>query len=420
MTRNRTQAPEVGALQQIKLIQPEVHTAPSGLPIHLIKDLPNDVFHVHIEFGAGKMQQSKPLVSSYSADLLFSGTDTKSQLEIQEMLDLHGAFINVEAGINRSSLHVYGLLKHFDTTLKIVHDILQNAAYPESNFELHRKASWQSHRINMEKNAYLARREFLKALYPNSPIGTVADDADFESISAEDCRQFYAEHLSKNIDQINVVGALSNPQIELLGELFGERYTKQEDKNPLEFKNEPLQWYIERPKAMQSTIRIGRVLFTPRHEDYFEFDILETLLGGYFGSRLMQNLREDKGYTYGIGSGLTAFEQTGYFFISTEVGKEHKDASIEAIKHEIERLRNEEIGTEELELARAYIQGQILKSTDGAFAQMTQFLFAKRFGLSQNHLNDFLETLNTISPKRLQELAQKYLDWEKMVRVVVG
>lgn len=420
MTKNRTLAPELGALQHIELIQPEIYAAPSGLPIHLIRNLPNDVFHVHIEFGAGKMQQSKPLVSSYSADLLFSGTATRSQLEIQEMLDLHGAFVNVEAGINRSSLHVYGLLNHFDATLKIVQDVLQNAAYPESVFELHRKASWQSHRINMEKNTYLARREFLKALYPNSPIGTVADDADFESISADDCKQFYAQHLTKNIDQINVVGALSNPQIELLSELFGERYNKQEDKNPIDFINEPLQLYIERPKAMQSTIRIGRVLFSPQHEDYFEFDILETILGGYFGSRLMQNLREDKGYTYGVGSGITAYENTGYFFISTEVGKEHKDAAIEAIKHEINRLREEEIGLDELKLAQAYIQGQILKSTDGAFAQMSQFLFAKRFDLPQNHLNNFLETLNTITPKRLQELAVKYLDWEKMVVVAVG
>jgi predicted Zn-dependent peptidase len=134
----------------------------------------------------------------------------------------------------------------------------------------------------------------------------------------------------------------------------------------------------------------------------------------------MQNLREDKGYTYGVGSGITAYENTGYFFISTEVGKEHKDAAIEAIKHEIKRLREEEIGVDELNLARAYIQGQILKSTDGAFAQMSQFLFAKRFDLPQNHLNQFLNTLNHITPKRLQELAVKYLDWDKMVVVVVG
>ena len=134
----------------------------------------------------------------------------------------------------------------------------------------------------------------------------------------------------------------------------------------------------------------------------------------------MQNLREEKGYTYGIGSGMTTHEHTAYFFISTEVGKEHKDAALEAIRYEIEKLRNELISSEELELVRAYIQGQVLKSTDGAFAQMNQFLFTKRFDLPEDHLNQFLETLNQITPERLRDLALRYLDWEKMTKVVVG
>jgi zinc protease len=420
MTKNRSQAPEVGALQNISLVLPEIHNTESGLPIHVIREVPNDVFHVHIEFGAGKMQQTKPLISSFTADLLFSGTKDLSQLEIQEKLDMQGAFVNVEVGMNRSSLHVYGLLNHFQSTFAIVRDVLDNASFLEDKFEMHRKAALQHHKINMEKNAYVARREFLKALFPNNKLGEVAEESDFSNITAEDCKSFYQEHLAENIEQINIVGPVSEEHIAILEEIFNNRYSKTTEAQKLDLTYHPVQQYIEKPKAMQSTIRIGRVLFTPKNEDYFEFDILETILGGYFGSRLMQNLREDKGYTYGIGSGLTAFEQIGYFFISTEVGKKHKDAAIEAIKHEIERLRNEEIGAEELDLARAYIQGQILKSTDGAFAQMTQFLFAKRFGLSQNHLNDFLETLNTITPKRLQELAVKYLDWEKMVVVVVG
>lgn len=420
MVKNRTQAPAVGALQEIELIQPETYLAKSGLPIYVIRNLPNDVFHVQIEFGAGKMQQKKPLVSSFSADLLFSGTAKHTQLEIQEMLDIQGAFVNMEAGMNRSSLHIYGLLNHFVDTIEIIKDVLEHAAFPEGNFELNRKAALQTHRINMEKNGYLARREFLKALYPNHSIGTVAEETDFASIKPDDCRQFFNEYLAQNINQISVVGALSDEQIHMLQSVFGERYAKQDKVSILQIENESIQVYNERPKAMQSTIRIGRVMFTPQHEDYFEFDMLETILGGYFGSRLMQNLREDKGYTYGVGSGITTFEQTGYFFISTEVGKQHKDAALEAIKHEITRLREEEISAVELDLARAYVQGQILKSSDGAFAQMSQFLFAKKFDLPENHLNVFLQTLNQITPKRLQELAVKYLDWDKMVQVVVG
>lgn len=420
MFKDRTTEPIVGELQEINLLQPQIEYAESGLPIHIMRNLPNDIFHVHIEFGAGKMQQIKPLVSSFTADLLFSGTADLSQLEIQELLDMQGAFVNVESGINHSSLHVYGLLSRFAETFDVVQQVLENPLFPQENFELHRKAALQRHLIGMEKNAYVARREFRKALYANHPIGAVADQEDFENITRTDCLSFFQEHFAQNIEQINVVGDLSVAQLNLLKRIFGKRYLAATDAELLNYASEPCQLYFEKPNALQSTIRIGCVLFTPHHPDYFEFDILETILGGYFGSRLMQNLREEKGYTYGVGSGMTAYEQTGYFFISTEVGKEHKDAALEAIAHEIQRLKDEPVSLEELALARSYIQGQILKSTDGAFAQMSQFLFAKRFNLSQNHLNDFLKTLNQITAERLQQLAVKYLDWEKMVQVVVG
>lgn len=243
---------------------------------------------------------------------------------------------------------------------------------------------------------------------------------DFEKITRDDCFNFYQNHLAQNIQQIHVVGDLSSQQIESLQKRFESRHNRRTTTLVKPENCEPQDLYIEKPKALQSTIRIGQILFTPNHPDYFEFDILETIFGGYFGSRLMQNLREDKGYTYGIGSGMTTHEQTGYFFISTEVGKQHKDAAMEAIRTEMDKLCNELISEDELALARAYIQGQILKSTDGAFAQMNQFLFTKRFNLPENHLNQFLETLAQITPQRLRELAQKYLVWENMTKVVVG
>lgn len=420
MTKNRNIAPEIAELQHIELLQPEIVYSKSGLPIHCMRNLPNDVFHVQIDFGSGKIQQDKPLQSAFTADLLFSGTSNKSQHEIQELLDLQGAFANMDSAVSSTILNVYGLVQKFETVLDIVLDVLENAAFPEEVFELHRKSSMQKHRINMDKNSYVARREFLQALFPNHAIGKVANEPDFEHITRQDCVEFYQQHLAKNIQQIQVVGAVSDAQLDYLKTHFDQRFNPTKSTYDTPQMESPVNLYLEKTNALQSTIRIGKIMFTPEHPDYFEFDILETILGGYFGSRLMQNLREDKGYTYGIGSGLTIHEKVGYFFISTEVGKEHKDAALDAIRFEIDRLRNELISPEELALAKAYIQGQILKSTDGAFAQMNQFLFTKRFNLPENHLNTFLETLANISPERLRDLAQKYLDWDSMVKVVVG
>lgn len=420
MFKERKSAPEIAALQHIQLLEPEIFYSERGLPIHLMRKVPNDIFHAQIEFGAGKMQQSKPLVSAFTAELLFSGTSKYNQLEIQELFDVLGAFVNLEAALSNTTLHVYGLTTKFDAIFEIIDHVMTKANFPEEVFELHRRAAKQRHLISMDKNDYLARREFLKALYPTHPIGKVADANDFEEINLIDCSNFYQKHLARNVQQIHLVGDVSKTQVELLKKMFDPRFTTLDNDFILPELADPRDLYIEKTKALQSTIRIGQIMFTPKHSDYFEFDILETILGGYFGSRLMQNLREDKGYTYGIGSGLTTHEHTGYFFISTEVGKQHKDAALEAIKFEINKLREELISDDELQLAKAHIRGQILKSTDGAFAQMSQFLFTKRFNLPENHLNQFLDTLHEITPQRLRELAQTYLDWEKMTKVVVG
>ena len=420
MTKNRSQAPKIEALQGISLLQPERYCAPGGLPIYVSRHVPNDIFHIQIEFGAGKIQQSKPLQSSFTSELLFSGTNNFTQLEIQEMLDIQGAFVSMESAISSTILNIYGLTDKLEAILKIVDEVLQNAEFPQTVFDLHRRAAQQKHQINMDKNSYVARREFLQALMPNHPIGKVADNLDFENITREDCAQFYQQHLKQNIKQILVVGALSGVHLQLLQDTFSERYYATQNSFDAPQTTPPKDCYLEKPQALQSTIRIGKILFTPKHPDYFEFDIVETILGGYFGSRLMQNLREDKGYTYGIGSGLTTYDNAAYFFISTEVSKEHKFAAMEAIRFEIERLQTELISLEELELARAYIQGQVLKSTDGAFAQMNQFLFAQRFDLDPNYLDEFLATLNNISPERIRDLAQQYLDWDSMTKVIVG
>lgn len=420
MFKDRSKAPYIPELLTIEILQPQIHITPAGLPIHLMRNVANDVFHVQIELEGSKIHQKKPLESAFAGELLLSGTSEYNQRQIQEYFDILGAFVQIDSGLSSTIIHVYGLTEHFEKIFAFLHHVLAYANYPQKEFELHVKAAKQQHLVNMEKNNYVARREFSKALFPNHVIGQVAELDDFDKINRYDVLNFFSEHYANNVRQIHVVGNIQDKQLLILEQLFDFRYTANAPIYDAPSAAAPQNLYIEKPNALQSSIRIGQIMFTPKHQDYFEFDILETILGGYFGSRLMQNLREDKGYTYGIGSGLTTYDHTGYFFISTEVGKEHKFAALDAIKHEIQRLQDELIADEELALARSYIQGQVLKSTDGAFAQMNQFLFSKRFNLPQDYLNQFLETLANIQPERLRELARHYLDWDQMTKVVVG
>ena len=171
---------------------------------------------------------------------------------------------------------------------------------------------------------------------------------------------------------------------------------------------------------MQCALRIGRILFDKTHEDYLDFLILNTILGDYFGSRLMTNIREEKGYTYGIGTMVAELHKTGYFLIATEVGREVKNATIKEIQYELKRLQTEKVQQDELRLVKNYMLGQLLKSADGPYSMTDLFLSAEMHEKDLEFYNEALLSIQNITAERIQELSVKYLNWENMTIVSAG
>jgi predicted Zn-dependent peptidase len=159
---------------------------------------------------------------------------------------------------------------------------------------------------------------------------------------------------------------------------------------------------------------------TKTHKDFHSLTVLNTILGGYFGSRLMTNIREDKGYTYGIGSGMIPLKKAGYFFISTEVGVEVCNKAIDEIYIEINRLRNESISEKELILVKNYMIGSFLRSIDGPFALANRFKSIMEYDLDYSYYDDYISTIKNIKASDLLNLANKYLDPNSMTEVVAG
>ena len=178
--------------------------------------------------------------------------------------------------------------------------------------------------------------------------------------------------------------------------------------------------FIEKQDAMQSAIRIGRRLFNKTHSDYFGMQILNTVLGGYFGSRLMSNIREDKGYTYGIGSGMASLLHDGFFYISTEVGVDVTKATLIEIYKEIEKLQNELISESELDLVKNYMLGTFLRSVDGPFAMSEKFTAIKDYGLTNEFYHTYVNHIKQVKAEELLILAQKYLNKNDLSELVVG
>lgn len=161
-------------------------------------------------------------------------------------------------------------------------------------------------------------------------------------------------------------------------------------------------------------------MFNKTHPDFQKLRILNTVLGGYFGSRLMTNIREDKGYTYGIGSAIVSLKHSGYFFIASEVGSSVTDEAIKEVYKEIEILQNDLVSTEELQLVKNYMAGSILRSLDGAFQLSENFKGLVEFGLDFNYINRYMETIKEVSAEELRDLAQQYFAKDSLFELAVG
>jgi predicted Zn-dependent peptidase len=180
------------------------------------------------------------------------------------------------------------------------------------------------------------------------------------------------------------------------------------------------QHFIRRKDALQAAIRIGKQLFNRTHNDFFGMQVLNTILGGYFGSRLMTNLREDKGYTYGIGSALISLQHSGSFFITGEVGADVAKQAAAEIYKEIDLLRNNLVPDEELNLVKSYMLGKFLRSVDGAFAMGDMFMSVMETGLDMSFYNRYTEVIRSITALELRDLAQRHLDPATFHELIVG
>jgi predicted Zn-dependent peptidase len=165
---------------------------------------------------------------------------------------------------------------------------------------------------------------------------------------------------------------------------------------------------------------MGRLLFTRAHEDFIPMQVLSTTLGGYFGSRLMQNLRERNGFTYGVFSAMVNFQNTGYLAIATQVGTDVTEQALEQIAIEIDTLRNELVSEQELSLVKNIMAGEMMRILDGPFGIADVTTENILCGFDNSHIADNLSRIRTTTPEEIRSLAQKYLDPNDIVTVVAG
>ncbi|MBL4669060.1 MAG: insulinase family protein [Flavobacteriales bacterium] len=421
---DRKKAPEFKQVDNIQFLDAIKTSLDNGIEVNYINGGSQDIIKIDFIFNAGNLYQNKPLVASSTNQLIKEGTKNYSAFEISEGIDKYGAFFETENAYDTATLTLYTLTKHLNNVLPYVKEVLLFPEFSEKEFEIYKNNAIERFKINLEKVSFIARKEFMRAIFGNeNPYGSDVTLNDYENLSVNDIKAFYTENYNLGNCRILISGKVKTSTINVLNDFFGQEKTIKKESIKIDFPkntNNHDSVYIEKENALQSAIRIGRLFPNKLHEDYFGLEILNTVLGGYFGSRLMNNIREDKGYTYGIGSGILSLQHAGYFFISTEVGSDVTKKALIEIYKEIEIIRTQEIPVEELELVKNYLLGQLLTSCDGPFNMGSLFDSVHEYGLDYNFYNKYIQTIKEITPKTLLALGVKYFNKTNLTEIVVG
>jgi predicted Zn-dependent peptidase len=419
---NRQQAPDFKQVSAINFIQPEKRLLANGVPVFTIYSGEQDLVRIEFIFENVNWKREKPLQAIAANTLLNNGTNKLSAKEIAEKIDFYGAFFQTEYTQDQSSVSLYTLNKHLHSVLPIVKDVLTESQFPQNELDIYIQNQKQKLQVNLKKNDIVSRKEFAHALFGDTAYGIDIKAQHYDEIKREDLLAYFKAAYAPNNCTIVVSGKFDTEGFNLLDSSFGYDWEKSEVvKNTFTFSATEKQFvYKEKPEALQSAIRIGRLAINRKHKDFSGLQILNTVLGGYFGSRLMANIREDKGYTYGIGSGISSLQQAGYLFISTEVGADVCGAALAEIYKEIDLLKTTLIGEEELNLVRNYMLGSMLGSLENVFSHADKFKNIYFSGLDYDYYSRYIETVKTITAEELLALANKYFTTESFTEVVIG
>jgi zinc protease len=424
-TINRTISPAFKTVEKIEMIHATEKRLRNNIPVYSINAGTQELIKVEFIFSAGMFQQIKPLQAATVNAMIEEGTSKMNAAQIADAVDYYGAFLEVGVSQDHASVVLYTLNKHLKSTLSVVEDVIKNAVFPEDELGTHLTNKKQKFHVNNQKVATLARKRFTELIFGEKhPYGINVQESDFEKIKRTDLVDFYQSFYRSGNCKIVLAGKIDEDVFSLLDEHFGSNDWSSENSlkpNLVEIIScKDREQLIYKEDALQSAIRIGKVLFNKTHPDFQALQILNTVFGGYFGSRLMSNIREDKGYTYGIGSGMASLQNSGYFFISTEVGVDVCKNAIHEIYFEMDRLRNELIPADELQLVKNYLLGTFLRSVDGPFAMADRFKGILEYDLSYDYFDKYIATIKAISSSQLRDLASTYFDKNSMIELVVG
>lgn len=408
---------------KIQLPPYEFFELKNKVPVYFINGGAEEVTKIDWVFDAGNSFEKKNSIAAAVAALLNNGTSKKNAFQISQHFEFYGAEFSAECFSEYAVLSLECLSKYLQELLPVVTELLTDAVFPENEIEIFKQINLQRLEVNLEKCEFVANREIRQLLYgENNPYGKKTEKADIQNIQRDDLVEFYNNFYLDAQCKIFASGKLPDGFTNMMDEYFGDLHLHKEKPFPL-FERDAATKKKYRitndPEGVQSAIRIARPFPSRKSPDFQASLVLNTVFGGYFGSRLMNNIREEKGYTYGIYSFLQDHLQYSSWMILTEAGKDVSGATIEEIYKEMKILREQPVGEEELMLVRNYLMGRQLVSLDGPFRIIDKWKSIILNNLDEKYFYDMINTIRNVSAKELQQLAQKYFVTDDFYEVAV-
>ena len=422
---NRNLPPQFKTIEHVDIPKSKKEILSNEIPVHIISGGSQDVVKIELIFNAGLWYQKYPLIASTCNSMLNEGTENYTASELAEKFDFYGAYISYSTSQHYASISLYTLNKYLAETMDLLEEIIKRPTFPKKELKTILSNKKQNYLVNREQASALAKEKFNSLIYGEKhPYANIFETKSFDEVQLDNVKSYYKECYTSDNCRIIVSGKINESVLNMIEDRFGSKswHTKtsiKDVKHQLISSTEK-NVFIHKKDAVQSSIRIGRPLFNKTHKDFAGIMLLNIVLGGYFGSRLMQNIREDKGYTYGINSLLLSHLKTGHFAIVTEVGTDVCEAAISEIYKEIKRLREELIPDEELNLVKNFFSGEMLRSFDSPFALSESLKGNLPFGYTNSYYEEFLQNIKATTSQTILELANTYFKKEDLYEVVVG
>jgi len=423
---DRTKAPEIHEIDAVTLQIAEVTHLDNGARLHTIYNETQPVVRLDFVFKAGKWFENHSGESDLAAKMLLEGSSNYSAKQIADKVAYYGASFENNHGYDRTEFTLYCLAKYVEDLLPLLLNVLQHPTFPEEEYKLLQLRTQQNLKVQRQKNSYLATHSFTQLLYgAQHPYVFGLDEGLLDQLDLQQLQQFYQDCFTTGELEVFACGAVDDRMHQYLAHMIGQlklQPTNQSGKQRALGVSAAARKYalVEIPDSLQSSIRIGKRFPLIQDPDYLKLRVLNEILGGYFGSRLMRNIREDKGYTYGIYSAISPKEHDSLFYIGTDVNYAVTEDTINEVGKEISLLQEELVSAEELQTVKNYMLGKFVNNIATIFDQGERYKRIMLHNLPLNHYNNYIATIRSITATEIQKLAQEYLNQESLYTAVAG